>query len=154
MIGTGFSSSGFTPGGFGEPTAPPERSQQEWVIQGTNISGTGRYINPETRDYEFDSNGLFRGDTSAQQMVFLALATTRASAADLNMGQNLFKLRTIGGNYIQFITNLINEALAELVNNGVIIVNNIEVKRNNTNRLTTFITWTDASTQEQHIQTI
>lgn len=150
VVGAGYSSSGFSSGGYGEPTSPTQYKQQEWKLQGTNQSGQGRYINPQTGDYEFDQNGFFRGMISSQQMVYLAFATVRGTAAQFNMGQNLYKTRTIGGNYAQLIKSQIDEALSDLINNNIIILLSVETVRTKTNALMTNVNWMDANSKETY----
>ena len=147
--GTGIAPFGTSPFGFGAPAeANPNVGKAYNTAQ--NTQGTGRFINPETRDYQFDANtGRLIGQNSAQQMVYLALVTEKGSSAVLGLGEDYTLIKTVSPDIQALVETSVKNALKSLTDRKIItldqvILNLVKNKRTDPNRLMRIsVRWTD-----------
>ena len=113
-----------------------------FVNPNNNSIGNSRYINPVTGDYLFNSNGKIAGLIGMQQAVYLSLVTVLGSSAVISLGQTYSTIQVITQNFNQDIQNSVNLALANLINNGSISLDNVSVTKKS-NSVELLISWTD-----------
>jgi hypothetical protein len=109
----------------------------------TDYKGTpqgSRYINPQTRRWEFDSNGRALGMADAAHMVLMSLTTTLGSAAWF--GGLPAPGGVIGANFEAQRKTEVQNVLKPLVDNGTIEVVSITVDVKSRPVLTTIL-WKD-----------
>ena len=155
-LGAGFAPAGTTPFGFGSPATaiPLVGVPFDMADTGTGFVGTGRRINPDTRDFEFDpETGRALGMTASEQRVYLALITQKGSAADPKLGTSISSIQTGTGNLSQRVTDEVNAALSTLVSEGSIRIVSIEAYQKGT-VLQTKVVWTDTSDGSQRTTTV
>lgn len=88
-----------------------------------------RKIDPRTRDYVLDSTtGRILGMTNPQQLVYLAVSTTRGSSAVQALGHELGKIDRISANFTRRVDGALRAAVQHIVDRGLIEVVAIEVQ--------------------------
>lgn len=143
FLGAGVSPFGTTFAGTGSP-AQQNIKRLIWKdIYGNQQNA--RLIDPITRDYSFDEYGYSMGMTDIQQLVYLALVTTKNSSIISNMGVDYYNSQVIKSNYITQITEDVNQALKTLINERKVILNSVNVAKNGPNQLMVVVKWTDAT---------
>ena len=122
MSGAGLQKAGKTSAGFGT-------SSEATVFEGgflrDEITGEtlgARLINPKTKGFVLDSNGRLLGMKSVRQAVLIAIHTVRDSSAVRGLGNRLSSIDRIGSNIERQILNILSEALAPLVQAGLVEV--------------------------------
>jgi phage gp46-like protein len=83
---------------------------------------SARVINPVTQDYELNSNGTFTGQSAIQTSVYLALFTVFNSSAVSGLGVQFNSIKVITPNINKQIFNVVQQALASLINQGLCIL--------------------------------
>jgi hypothetical protein len=101
------------------------------------------YINPVTKDFELNDNGLFKGMSSIVQMVQLALTTNLGSSVDSGLGININKIKVINASLKTDISGYVNSALTRLISANLISLQKVDVKRESTNKIFISISWLD-----------
>ena len=111
------------------PVIPTPPVQQDLLdYSGTGKVQSARYINPLTMDFEVNTdNGQLLGQNATDQSVILALTTTFGSSSVLGLGNNFSSIPTIGADITSQMTKVLNQALNSLVQNGNIILQNVQV---------------------------
>lgn len=103
-----------------------------------------RYINPRTRQYEYDSNGRAKGMPNVQQLVELALLTVRGTSAQTDLGVEE-PSGVIGANFVERRKTSINQALSRLVTDKMIEVLSVDVDVDR-RPIFTLVRWRDLTT--------
>ncbi len=115
-------------------TGPPEPEEESAAVSfiygggvflrdaATGESHSARYIDPVTRDYVMDEYGRLLGMSYVRQCVQLAVHTERGSAAVQSMGHRLRSLQRITSGFENVVFNVLTEAVAPLVRQGLIAV--------------------------------
>lgn len=115
------------------PIPPPGALNADLLdYQGSGTIQTARYIDPVTQDFALSSDGLYEGMNYVDQQIQVALATTFNSTSVLGFGQN-FNRQTVPviTPYItRTVTNLLNQALADLLNANLITLSNVSIAAN------------------------
>ena len=140
ILGAGAAPAGAAIAGYGAP-ATIDGPGDDLLPAGRGVSGTCAYVDPGTRDYAFDATGDLVGATSAQQLVWLALAGFTAGPTMLTeQAIRVYELE-------------LRAALQPLVQRQVIAIRRIDIQRASVTptRLATRITWLD--TLSGHEQT-
>ena len=87
----------------------------------------GRKIDPVTRQYDFDANGRVVGQTTAQQLVLLALSTTLGSSSMQTLGHTLQSIDVIGPDIQRQVSGILTAALQPYVTAKQIAILSISV---------------------------
>jgi phage gp46-like protein len=130
-LGMGYCPLGFSLFGYGSPsTAPPVLGRTlELTVNGP--SGDARKIDPYTRDYDVDANGLVQGQSAIAQQVFLAILTTLGSSINPTLGSQFGNIKTWNPNTIaNQMTTYVQQALSTLIKNGSISLVNVQASLN------------------------
>ena len=131
MAGAGLQPAGLSPAGVG--TSTPSAPNAGVPLHDPNTLGvslSGRYIDPQLRQYVFDANGRTYGMTEARQLVHMAVNTTLGRSATKDLGHEMYKVDRITDSFEQRVQNVYTNALADLVNRKLIAIVSIEVTRN------------------------
>jgi hypothetical protein len=153
MPGAGLFPAGFGPFGGGTVSVEPGKGRVFLDAQG--LQRSCRSINVETGDYEVsDENGRLLGATTAQQMVTLAIRTTRGSAADQSLGQGVLDIRQFTDNWDARTIEDVKRALQSAESQGVLSVVSVETERQGTGGFAGIrVVWRDAETGNLEEQT-
>lgn len=149
-VGIGLCPVGSSPYGFGTPDAAPIPGGKPLRDTLTGAQLSSRKIDPRTKDYTFDAFGRIVGMTQAQQLVQLALSTDKGSSAIRNLGHELRTLTVISANFTRRVEELITQALAAIVQRGLIEIVQITVERVGKTGAFTRVRWRDTSTKSEH----
>lgn len=152
VYGFGAQPMGASPYGVGTPAVSTDTNAGKTL---TSASGTvygGRYINPQTGLYEFDSNGRYVGTTDVKQLVVLAVKTARGSSAVQTLGFAP-PVGVIGNNFVAKMKEAVNQAFAQLVRAGLVAIVDIDVRKNQ-RPVVTIVRWRDLTTDAEHTEQI
>lgn len=155
MAGAGIQPAGTTPAGTGSLTLAVAPGGSVLRDPNTSLQQGGRFIDPITRQYTFDSYGRSRGMSEAAQLVFLACTTSKGSAAHVTLGNELFKIDRITDNYAKRVQDIYTAALSDLVARRLISVIDITVNQvtNSPTRLLVYVRFQDLTTGiEEQVQ--
>lgn len=159
-IGFGMSPFGTAPFGFGSVVQANPNVGRVFG-KANNSVGSGKFINPETRDYQMDPNtGRLIGQDSAQQLVYLALITVKGTSIVTGMGQEFSTIKTVSDDFLVKATNLVKASLKLLIDTRVIVLNEVKIdlvnnKATDPNRAARIrIFWTDIAQNAQFTNTI
>lgn len=144
--GIGFARIGTTPVGYGEP-ATDLSTRAAIYTKSDGTAGKVRLIDPATRDYVVDDDGIFIGGDALSQRVYLALVTIKGSSVLDNLGQEFSKIRVSNENTELVMEDLVRAALSDLINEGSIDLVSTSVVIANS-RATVAVKWRDRSTEE------
>ena len=124
----GFGASGFGNSifGFGTP-ASTNSSTAKIFIKSDGTRGNCAKLDPYTGDYVLDSAGNPVGDDSVNQMVYLALRTTKNSSALLNFGIDISKIKTITDNVQLKFQLAVKNAVKHLTDRQLISILSVDV---------------------------
>ncbi len=145
MSGAGTSAAGTSLAGFGVPLAAAGAPSIA-LLDST-------FIDPSTKDYQYDASGNRVQTTRGKQMVYLAIATVRGSAADPNCG-----LARAPGVFLDTYQKKRAEDYAaafkplEAANAAKLL--SVDIQRNGPSQVFERVTWQDLSTLEVFISTI
>lgn len=143
MSGFGATPFGTGPYGLGTPATSSSNAGVPLPNE-LGVTQSGRYINPRTRQYEYDANGRAKGMPAVQQLVELAMLTVSGSSAMAPLGEDAPN-GVIGTNFVARTTEAIERALARLVSDKLIEITSIEI--NTANRpIFRVVRWTDLTT--------
>lgn len=145
-LGAGFAHAGLSAAGFGLPATAFAASGVPFPSPVTGLPLACRNIDPVTQEYTFDANGRAQGMTQAQQLVTLAMRTVQGSSAQYSLGQGFTDGLDIDDNYVQRKTAQVNNALAGIVNAGLIRVTSVTVQRFGQSGVYIQVAWVDLST--------
>jgi hypothetical protein len=147
VSGFGNSPLGASPYGLGTPSTAAGNAGSP-LTDATGAGYGSRYINPATRQYEFDANGRIKGMPDVASMVQLVVQTTLGTSAVSTLGDSP-PGGVIGRNYAQRRTQSLNDALASLVAQKLIAIVSITVDTT-VRPITAVVTWRDLTTQTEH----
>lgn len=150
MAGFGLQPAGASPAGLGTPSQAPPRGGVLFRNRSSGESLHGRFIDPRTRTYVFDSYGRTVGMTAAQQGVLLAVMTDLDSCAVREIGNRLKTIKTFGASFNRELQNVFTNALARLVSNGLVEIVSVEARRVGTMGAYVHLRWRDLSTGQIH----
>jgi hypothetical protein len=138
VLGAGLCPAGSSAAGFGSPAIADENGNTVLPLANGG-TGTGRYIDPQTRDYVATADGNLQGLGSAAQDVWLTLAA-------FSGGPRMLNESSIAKYEID-----IRAALAPLVARGLITLRSIVIARaaDTPTRLSTAIRWIDTSSGQE-----
>jgi phage gp46-like protein len=131
VLGMGFCGLGLSLFGYGTPAmaVPFMGRTLEKTVNGA--SGDARQIDPYSRDYVMDANGLLQGQSAIAQQVFLAIVTTLGTSVNPSLGNNLGNIKTWNPNTIQSqVTSYVQQALSNLIKSGAISLVNVVASLN------------------------
>jgi len=154
MPGAGLYSAGMHPFGYSSEIAAPGYGKV--FLDEFGAQHTCRRINIETGDYEVndDNDGRLYGQTSAEQMVTLAIRTTRGKAALQSLGQGVMQIRTFGTNWVERVQEDIRVALTPAIDQGILELVSVEAARQGTGGFAAIrILWRDTETGQLEEQT-
>lgn len=140
-LGFGYHSWGSAPAGYGTPgyeLATPPRV----YLDAARNQHDARAIDPATGDLLVDASGQAQGQHSVEVMVYLALMTTKGSAADPQFGREPWPVVKTQAMPAQ-IRSIITSALASLVRRQLVTVNKIEVEDRGQSGVRVVVDWTD-----------
>jgi phage gp46-like protein len=123
------------------PLVNPPQPLKDLIDQNNQIQSS-RVINPITQDYELNSNGTFVGQSVVQTSVYLALFTTFNSSAVSGLGNQFLTLGVITPNIEKKVFNLTQQALASLINQGLVALVSCSVSAVN-DSVTCDVNWQD-----------
>lgn len=146
MSGFGSTACGSSPYGLATPVTAP---QFEGSILRDEFSGEtrgSRRIDSYTKDYVLDANGRILGMNDTQQLVLLAVSTTKGSAAMRDLGQALSRIERITSNTESLIRSELHSALQSLIDAGRIEFQGIDVDFVRPGVVHVHVLWRDVST--------
>lgn len=117
-------------------------------ITGDNTIQGARYIDLQTGDYAVDDNGHFIGMDSVQQQVLMCMFTNFGSAAS-PIGQTLLNIKVISPNIAGQVQSAVQSALANLINNGSLTLNNVYTKKKPNGQLWIEVNFINNLTKQQ-----
>jgi hypothetical protein len=126
-IGAGFAPAGSSSAGYGLPdlgTLPNNALLPQFA---TGLPGSGRFINPVTKDYQFTSDGRLMGMGSVPQIVQLALTTKLGTCAVSTLGQTYYLIQEKGSDFARQVQSSITRALSDAVKRGLVQIVSIVV---------------------------
>lgn len=130
-LGMGFAPLGLSLFGFGAPATAGQASGYVLETSPNGASGDARMIDPYTRDYILDSNGLVQGQSAIAQQVFLAIITTLGSAANPTVGSQFSNMKTFSiTTYQGQVKGIVQSALAYLIQSGQISLVSVQASIN------------------------
>lgn len=148
-IGLGLCAFGTSVYGFGTPGVS-NSTTAKLFIKPDGTRGNVAMIDPQTGDYVLDVNGIPVGDNSINQMMFLALRTTRNSSALLNFGIDISKIKTITPNIQLKFQLAVNDAVAHLIARNLVTITSVSVTNllNKPTSIQVMVNWKDNSNGE------
>lgn len=111
---------GPAPYGVGTPAVLPTSSGRVLTVLGTGEQSGARLIDPITRDYVIDANGRCVGMDAVQQLVYLAVATSKGTSAMRSLGQELKQIKRITSNFEKRVDETLRAAVQHIVDRGLI----------------------------------
>jgi hypothetical protein len=144
ILGMGACPMGSSLFGYGTTPAAPAATAA-LLVKLDGSQGDAALIDTQTGDYVLDAFGNKVGDSSVNQMVYLALATVLGSSAVQTMG-----LAPLGGvitaGTIQQAKNAIAAALKPLTDLNLIVILSIDVGRFNASGIQRRVRWQTVTT--------
>lgn len=144
--GLGFDALGESPAGLGTPT-----QNSALAVLGYQRSTTGAVssvqVTGRERDYAYDDNGNEVGMGDTAQRVFLCIKTTAGSRIEYPES-GLSIPETINGNMGPIMTERVRRAMAPVLDDGSVSLDNVDVTADGT-MLVCVVTWTDLRTLKQ-----
>lgn len=149
-LGMGFAPLGFSLFGFGFPAVAGYQTGFTLEKNPDGPSGDARLIDPYTRDYVIDENGLVTGQSSAAQQVFLAITTTLGSSVNANLGSQFNNVKTFNAaTYQSQMAKIVQQALSTLIKQGTISLVSVQASLNSNGVAgNVTINWIDNTTNQ------
>jgi hypothetical protein len=150
-LGLGAAPLGVTPMGFGAPATATSLCNN--ILEDNySVKKDARYIDPLTKDYKIDVNGVTEGMSSVAQQVYLALVSYRNSTSVPGLGSSLSDIKTYNKNTItSLVTDKVKQALKTLIDSKTISLGSVSVLQfPNKVALQVTVSWTDLSTNTLH----
>ncbi len=148
-LGFGYAGFGLSHFGYGTPAAINSSTKALFKkLDGTY--GNCGLIDPLTGDDVLDDSGNPIGDNSINQMVYLALRTTRNSSVLLNFGIDIKNIKTITDNIKLKFQLAVNDAVKHLTDRKLITITLVEVTEimNKPGAIQVLVNWKDNSNGE------
>lgn len=108
---------------------------------GDNTIQSARYIDPITHDFVESGTSHLQGMNAIEQAVMLALNTTFNSSAQIAFGQNFGAIKLITPQIQTQVNATINNALATLIQNKQITIQNIQYNNNGNGQIAVQVTF-------------
>ena len=152
----GFGSSPFGAGpyGWGTPAGAPEPADQLYLDPSSGIIGTGRKIDPATRQYAYDAFGRYAGQETVPQLVYLAFATVKGSSILSDLGETYSKIDVIGDSFTKDVEDQARAAVQSLVDQKKLEIKRVVVQRLGESAATIQVYWRDLTTGLEGATTI
>lgn len=115
-LGAGAAPAGSSPAGYGVPDTAPAPILVPLPDPRTGLSQGGRYINQQTKDYAFTSDGRLQGMPNVNQMVLIAI-----------QGADFSAITEKGPNFAQQLRDVVQNALADLIARKLVQLTGITV---------------------------
>lgn len=132
---------GIAPAGYGTPgfeLAVPPRV----YLDTAGNQHDARAISPDSGDLIVDDSGQARGQPSVEVMVYLALMTSKGSAADPQLGRDPWPVTKTPATPAQ-IRSIVTAALDSLVRRQLVAIDKIEVNDRGQSGVRVVVNWTD-----------
>lgn len=113
---------------------------------GSNTIQSARYINPQTQDFQVSSTNHLLGQNAVDQEVLLAMNTTFNSSVQIGFGQNFGSIKVINTNMQNQVQTILNQALANLINNQSITLGDVLISNNGLGQLSIQFDYTNNTT--------
>lgn len=146
MTGIGGSALGTSSYGLGTPDVAPGGGGKIFRDPATGLTVGSRRIDPETKDYSIDDYGRILGMNNTQQLVLLAVSTSKGSSAMRSLGQELRKIDRITSNFKTRVESTLRSCLQFLVDRGVVEFVGIEVELLGQGVARVHMSWRDLTT--------
>lgn len=127
--GMGTTPLGSGPYGVGMPSTTTVSTAQLFADGQTGTIGSGRKIDPGTRQYAFDSDGNPVGQDAIPQQVYLAYATVKGSSILADLGESFTEVGTIGDDFQERLTALAQAPVQYLIDQGSLELISVQVDR-------------------------
>ncbi len=119
---------GVGPYGYGTPAATAMTSGGQILKDSSSGASQGsRQIDPLTKDYVLSSTGRIAGMSNTKQLVYMAVLTTKGSAAMRSLGQEIMLIERITSNFVRRVDTTLRAAVQHLVDREFIEVIGTEV---------------------------
>lgn len=130
-FGMGFCPLGGSLFGFGSPATAGTSTGYTLEKNPDGFSGDARLIDPYTRDYVVDNNGLLTGQSAVAQQVFLAVMTTLGSSVNPVVGSQFSDVKTFDASSFQKqMFSIVQQCLAGLIKQGIISLISVTASQN------------------------
>lgn len=131
------------------PSSPTPPDRREYIDENNQIQ-SARLIDVVSRDFVLSSNGHFVGQDVVKQQVYISLITYFNSSAQSNLGNKFFAIRLVTPNIVNECTAAVKLALANLLNNGSISLNGVNVILNGPGQVIVSVLWTENNSPTQN----
>lgn len=150
MSGFGTQSYGTSPYGVGTPAVATPLGGSVLRNPYTSKATGSRYIDPGGKDYVLDANGRILGMDDVQQLVLMAVSTTKGSSAMRTLGHELQQIDRITPNFARRADRTLRAAVQHLVDRKMISVVGTSVTVGRPGFGQVSITWRDLSTNTEN----
>jgi phage gp46-like protein len=113
------------------------------LVSSSNQVSSARVIDPITQDYVLNENGTFQGQSASQTAVYLALLTILNSSAVYGQGVDFTSISVITPNINARVTNVVQQALMSLINQGLVALVSCQVVQTGQSILSVQVDWQD-----------
>lgn len=143
-LGYGLSGFGNSIFGYGTPGVS-DSSAAKMFIKSDGTKGNVAKIDFSTGDYVLDAGGNPVGDNSVNQMVYLALKTTKNSSSLRNFGIDLLSIKTVTENIKLKFNLAVSSALKHMTDRKLISIISVDVNQiiNKPGAITVNVKWRD-----------
>lgn len=135
--GFGTAPMGVAPYGTGTPISGSDNAGKP-LSDSTGKQFGGRYIDPSTRDFVFDSNGRLTGMPNVTQLVLLAIGGIK------------FDILNIGSDTAQIMSDKLTTALNPIVTKNLLKIQKIDVMIQGS-KIKTTLAWKDLTTGNDRV---
>lgn len=144
----GFGSTPFGSGpyGLGMPVIGTPATGQLFADAQTGTIGTGRKIDPGTRQYAFDDAGNPVGQDTVPQLVQLAYSTVKGTSILPDLGESYTELETIGDDFQERLTALATAPVQYLIDDKRLEILSVNVDRIGPSGARISVSWRDKTT--------
>ena len=146
-LGFGLSPFGTSIFGYGTTTSL-NSSTAKLFLKSDGSRGNVAKIDAVTGDFVLDEFGNKVGDDSVNQMMYLALRTSKNSSALLNFGIDLSSIKTITDGVNLKITLFINDAVKHLTDKNLVSIENVIIERTKDTGLAINVKWKNLTSNE------
>lgn len=148
---SGFGSSGFGSGPYGLGTPVTASAQGGSVLRDakTGKPQGSRRLNPETRDFDIDTNGRTLGLGNVRALVELALATESGTSAMQALGQALRTIDRIGTSFQYRVRDTVAAAVKHLTDRNIITIDRTTVEDLGPGKRLIRVFWRDVTTGQE-----
>jgi hypothetical protein len=123
----------------------PQVPDRREFIDSNNQLQSSRLIDITTQDYVLSSNGHFVGQDVIKQQIYMSLLTQFNSSAQNGLGNQFFNIKLITPNILKQAKSAVQLALANMINNGTVILNGVNVIPNGQSQIILQVFWTEVN---------